>query len=163
MVLDLTLLRPFFTFRQTVCPLPSWAAAIVRLRGNGSTPTVGVGAYSEGLGDDLNKAIWSAIAEDPTLTADEVTRQYARYFFGTAHEDTWHAALRGLESNWEGTPDNANAVIPATLALLEKATAGGNPAPKDWRAQMYLKRGYGTFRPNFHRFDRLELDLRGHT
>ena len=49
-----------------------WASSIVRLRGNGSTPTVGVGAYSEGLGDDLNKAIWSAIAEDPSLTADEV-------------------------------------------------------------------------------------------
>ena len=24
-------------------------------------------------------------------------------------------------------------------------------------------RGYGTFRLNFHRFDRFELDLRGHT
>ena len=70
-----------------------------------------------------------------------MTRQYARFFFGAANEDTWHAALHGLESNWQGTPNHANTVIPATLALLEKATAGGNPPIKDWRAQMYLKRG----------------------
>ena len=41
-----------------VCPLPSWCEHIIRLRGNGSTPTAGVGAYSEGLGDDLNK-VWN--------------------------------------------------------------------------------------------------------
>ena len=26
-----------------------------------------------------------------------------------------------------------------------------------------VQQRYGTFRPNFHRFDRFELDLRGHT
>ena len=36
-------------------------------------------SYSEGLGDDLNKAIWSAIGQDPSLSAVNVTTQYARY------------------------------------------------------------------------------------
>jgi hypothetical protein len=35
--------------RQAVCPLPEWSAHIIRLRANGSTPTIGVGAYSEGV------------------------------------------------------------------------------------------------------------------
>lgn len=34
--------------RQTVCPLPEWSGHIISLRANGSTPTIGVGAYSEG-------------------------------------------------------------------------------------------------------------------
>ena len=45
--------------RQTVCPLPTLSAQIIRLRSNGSSPTVGAGVYTEGLGDDLNKAVWA--------------------------------------------------------------------------------------------------------
>ena len=122
--------------RQAVCPLPEWSAQILRLRANGSTPTIGVGAYSEGvfgcmhafyrqcmgmrvaaichcalvtrtagvvhffctgLGDDLNKIIWSSMAADPALSFRDVTAQYARYFFGAAHEALWVEALIGLE------------------------------------------------------------------
>ena len=35
--------------RQVVNPMPLMFERIVRLRGNGSTPTIGVGAYSEGV------------------------------------------------------------------------------------------------------------------
>lgn len=58
--------------RQGVCPLPQWSSRILSLRGNGSTPTVGVGAYSEGLGDDLNKAIWSAKVSLFDITSTEI-------------------------------------------------------------------------------------------
>lgn len=170
--------------RQTVCPLPQFSASIIRLRSNGSTPNVGVGAYSEGLGDDLNKVMWSAMAEDATLTPEEITAQYARYFFGAEKADVWVKALAGLERNWQGTPGSNNVAIPQTLALLEHAVLGATPPlnagggtagteaalignvptadtstaaaaarkratmewllanSTDWRAQMYLKRGY---------------------
>jgi hypothetical protein len=52
----------------------------------------GAGLYSEGLDDDLNKVVWSAIAEDPRLTAENVTRQYARYHWGAALQDVWTEA-----------------------------------------------------------------------
>ena len=125
--------------RQSCSPMPRWAANIVKLRGNGSTPTIGASLYSEGLDDDLNKVVWSAIAEDPRLTAENVTRQYARYHWGAALEDVWTEALLGLELGQQGMPGSGNTAIPHTLALLRKATNG---APTDWRAQMYLKRAF---------------------
>lgn len=128
--------------RQTTCPLPSWSASIVRLRSNGSTPTTGVGAYSEGLGDDLNKAIWSAMAEDPSLAVADVIAQYARYFFGASRESDWVEALAGLELNWRAPPRASNHAIATTLAALRRATAGVNlKTTANWRAAMYLKRG----------------------
>ena len=126
--------------RQACCPMPQWAARIVKLRGNGSTPSVGAGAYSEGLGDDLNKVIWSAIAQDPRLTAVDVTKQYARYHFGAATADVWTEALLSLEQNWLGMPGSTNTAIPHSLALLRNLTAASPNT--DWRAQMYLKRAY---------------------
>ena len=135
--------------RQAVCPLPSWTAHIVELRSNGSTPTVGVGAYSEGLGDDLNKMLWSALAQDASLSLDDAVLQYARFFFGAPAAAKWAAALKGLEANWKGSPGAANTVIPQTLAqiesLVETDSANCTPAKctrADWRAQMYLKRAY---------------------
>ena len=50
-----------------------------------------------GLGDDLNKMIWSAMAADPELSPQNITAQYARYFFGAANELLWSEALAGLE------------------------------------------------------------------
>eukprot|EP01043_Picozoa_sp_COSAG02_P004024 COSAG02_NODE_102_length_36716_cov_233.851025_4_plen_237_part_00 len=48
--------------RQTVCPLPEWSGHIVRLRANGSTPTIGVGAYSEGAPPDVRAHTMSHVA-----------------------------------------------------------------------------------------------------
>ena len=48
--------------------------------GNGA-PFLGVGAYSEGLNDDLNKAIWSAIAQHPASTVEDVVAQYPPHTF----------------------------------------------------------------------------------
>jgi hypothetical protein len=50
-----------------------------------------------GLGDDLNKIIWSSMAADPALSPRDITAQYARYFFGAANEALWVEALTGLE------------------------------------------------------------------
>jgi hypothetical protein len=135
--------------RQTVCPLPRWSARVIGLRSTGSTPTVGVGAYSEGLGDDLNKAVWSALAQDPSLSLRQVVVQYSRYFFGAGggasnETEEWADALFGLEENWVGSPGKMNAAIPRTLSLLQKLVEkpGAGTVSKDWRAQMYLKRAY---------------------
>ena len=81
------------------------------------------------------------MAEDPRLTAENITRQYARYFFGATREELWTQALAGLEDNWRGTPGRSNTAIPHTLELLLRAVEG-TPYTDDWRATMYLKRAY---------------------
>ena len=60
-----------------------YSAVNVRLNANGSSPTVGVGAYSEGVSDDLNKHVWSVLATEPHTSVEEAVRQYARYYFGS--------------------------------------------------------------------------------
>lgn len=87
-------------------------------RSNGSTPTVGVGAYSEGLNDDLNKAIWSGLALSPDLSVAELVAQYARYHFGAEAEAGMVAALFGLEQNWLGDIQTNSHVL-TTLASLQ--------------------------------------------
>ena len=46
------------------------------------TPTIGYSAYSEGLNGDFNKCLFSALTMEPGLSAENVTQQYARTFFG---------------------------------------------------------------------------------
>ena len=107
---------------------------------------MGFGAYSEGIGDDLNKVLWSAMGQDKRLGAAEVVAQYARYFFGADGAAAWEGVLWGLELNWGGvvrrseeggnssgkqqlrkggdtisSPGAANAAIPRTLRRVHEA------------------------------------------
>ena len=131
--------------RNPVIPMPRHAANIVRLNANGSSPTYGVGAYSEGLSDDLNKVVWSLLAAEPGTTTTDVVRQYARYHFGAEHEDAMATALFGLESNWASDPLDDSSSVLATLATLqhvENETAAAGALEGNWRLQSYLYRGY---------------------
>jgi hypothetical protein len=148
--------------RNPVVPLPRLTASLVQLRSNasygggvsggaGGSPIpegilVGFGAYSEGIGDDLNKVLWSAMGQDKRLGAAEVVAQYARYFFGADGAAAWEGVLWGLELNWGGvvrrseeggnssgkqqlrkggdtisSPGAANAAIPRTLRRVREA------------------------------------------
>lgn len=129
--------------RQAINPMARFAANIVRLRSNGSTPTAGVGAYSEGVHDDLNKCVWSAMAEDARLTVEEAVAQYARYFFGR-HAGAMAAALLQLEANWQGDILAGAEGIAATLQRLEavEAAASAGELATNWRLQSLLYRGY---------------------
>jgi hypothetical protein len=124
-------------------PMPLQHSSIVRLRSNGSTPTVGVGAYSEGLNDDLNKAIWSGLAQSSELSVHEVVSQYARYHFGADAEEAMVSALFGLEQNWLGDI-GSNEHVATTLLALQTVEAVSSAAElaSNWRLQMYLYRGY---------------------
>ena len=151
--------------RQVVNPRPAFFARLVRDRSNGSTPTRGVGAYSEGLNDDLNKALVSRMAEDASVTMHQALHEYARYFFGADAEADAVDALLGLEKNWQGRArENVDQVM-NTLASLESAAhksinvqtslsqnasrtiAQGhsdqimNHSQLSWRMAMYLRRG----------------------
>ena len=131
--------------RQVVNPMPMFFSQVVKERSNGTTPTVGVGAYSEGLNDDLNKVVWSAMGEDKSVSVDDVVHQYARYFFGADAEENMVNALFGLEQNWANGQAHLNgAQIEKTLEHLESAAEKvfGSIGPSyNWRMAMYLRRG----------------------
>eukprot|EP00911_Craspedida_sp_UC1_P002835 UC1_evm1s2078 len=131
--------------RQAINPMPQFSAHIVRLRSNGSTPTVGVGAYSEGVHDDLNKCIWSAMAQDNSLSVQDVVAQYARYHFGK-HAEQMKVALLSLEQNWVGANGDlaANTGVLSTLSLLQQveAAVSAREMEENWRLQTALYRGY---------------------
>ena len=129
--------------REAINPMPMMTDRIVRLRGNGSAPTFGVGAYSEGVSDDLNRALWSAIAQNPKDNVSEIVFRYARYHFAPAAAPSMARALFGLEQNWFGDiATNQN--IATTLQDLQTAERLTPPSQRstNWRLQMYLYRGY---------------------
>ena len=130
--------------RQGVMPLPNFEAHLIELRDNAtrteySDTYIGFGAYSEGLGDDMNKCLWSAMGQDRRLSLEDALLQYSAFFFGDDQASAWVSILHGLEQNWIGQPGRSNDAIPGTLAQLEAAVLSDET---DWRSVMYLKRGY---------------------
>ena len=129
--------------RQVVNPRPAFYARVLEDRSNGSSATVGVGAYSEGLNDDLNKVIFSRMGEDSSVTMMQTVREYARYFFGAEAEDDAVAGLLGLEMNWQGRTRDTEERVASTLASLEAAAQKSlfmTPEGLGWRMTMYLRR-----------------------
>lgn len=134
--------------RECVNPAPKRFAEIIKLRANGSTPTVGYAAYSEGLSDDYNKMLWSATTLEPSLSVDALTAQYVRTFLGAGNEKAGVAGLFGLESNWAGALSSNPAVL-QTLAHWESIAGGVQkhgvvpplaPQPSSWRLDMHYYR-----------------------
>ena len=126
--------------------------------------------FSEGLNDDYNKALWSALTLEPGpyqrnhgsaacclpqpqslsclcqlaslicccdraatgLSVQNLTRQYARTFFGAENEEQATRGLLGLEQNWIGEAANNGAVA----TTLEAWRVVKLDAPS-WRRDMY--------------------------
>ncbi|NLH98477.1 MAG: hypothetical protein GX446_03190 [Chthonomonadales bacterium] len=104
--------------------------------------TVGAITYSDGVTDDLNKVMWSAVLWDPKREAGDVLAEYARFFFGSRAAPDAVRGIRGLEANWRG-PVLKNRGIERTFELwarLEKSYP--NLARGNWRFQMALLRAY---------------------
>jgi hypothetical protein len=104
--------------------------------------SVGFNTYSDGVNDDVNKVIWTAMGWDPGSDAKSVLSEYGRYFVGEDLGDGVAEGLLALERNWEG-PLLTNRRVKKTLAhwqSLEKAADGD--ALDSWRFQMGLFRAY---------------------
>ena len=98
--------------------------------------------YSEGVNDDLNKFVWSALGWDPETPLDDILREYGKVFFGAAEADAVAQGLKMLEQNWRG-PIAENTAIASTLEHWKGiAERGKNATRPNWRLQMYLIRAY---------------------
>ena len=100
--------------------------------------------YSEGVNDDVNKFIWTALGWSPNADPMEILRQYARYFLGEQgfSADDFARGLMSLERNWTG-PLAANTSVDATLREFQRIQAEATPAQvANWRFQEVLYRAY---------------------
>ena len=108
--------------------------------------TVGFLTYSDGVHDDVNKAVWSQLGWDPDQSLREILADYARFFLSSAHADQLADLLLALERNWNGpleTNGSVGAVASRWHTFMEemKECASDQPAP-NWRQLMFPLRAY---------------------
>jgi hypothetical protein len=124
--------------RECVNPRPHFFARVVR---DTMPYTQGFISYSDGVHDDLNKVVWSALAWDRSADLNTVLTEYVRLFFGPEVVDGATAGIFALERNWDG-PLATNGGVDATFVLwrgLEEQVPG---LKANWRWQTFLLRAY---------------------
>lgn len=101
--------------------------------------TVGSVSYSEGITDDVNKAVWADMDFFPDCDLRTSLLDYARLFFFGADEEKLADGILDLEMNWEGDPAE-NHGIDSTLALFESLSAEYDFLNENWRFLQLLMR-----------------------
>lgn len=94
--------------------------------------TTGSISYSDGVNDDVNKAVWSRRGWDPSESVIEILEDYTRLFFGPEVASEAAAGLLALERNWQG-PLATNGGVDATLALWRALDARAPDLADNWR------------------------------
>lgn len=93
---------------------------------------VGSVSYSEGITDDINKAVWAALDFDSSTPVREILEDYSRLFFPGADFTKAADAIFGLEMNWEGAPEE-NPCIESTLRAWEEIGDETPTLKNNWR------------------------------
>ena len=96
-------------------------------------------SYSDGVHDDVNKTIWSAMSWDPRTPVRDVLVDYARVFFQPALSQEAGDGILALEDNWHG-PLVDNGAVEATLLMWQQLEHQAPRLEGNWRWQMCLLR-----------------------
>lgn len=96
-------------------------------------------SYSDGVHDDVNKTVYSALSWDPTLTVREILIDYARAYFRPQIAAEAADAILALERNWHG-PLVDNGAVEATLLEWQKLESKAPELSNNWRWHMCLLR-----------------------
>ena len=88
--------------RESVNPRPVELRTLHRIF---SPYTIGSVSYSEGVHDDVNKAVWSALEFNANTPLREIILDYARYFMYGADEEKIADLILLLEKNWQTAPE----------------------------------------------------------
>lgn len=122
--------------REAVNPRPAEFAAIH----NRYAPySDGFISYSDGVHDDINKTVFSALGWDPGLAVRDILIDYARVYFQPTIAVEAADAILALERNWHGSLVDNGAVEPTLLAWRELERKAPQLAG-NWRWQMCLLR-----------------------
>ena len=130
---------PAFNFtlgREAINPRPYHYAAIYRA----IDPYIdGFISYSDGVHDDVNKIIWTALGWNRHANERDVLKEYSNYFFGSRLADVAADGILALEKNWQG-PIASNGSITATYELWSSLEKNNPSLDNNWRWQMNLLR-----------------------
>jgi hypothetical protein len=133
--------------REAVNPRPTEFAAIHQ-RTAGYTD--GFISYSDGVHDDVNKTVWSALSWDPNTDVRDILIDYARAYFTPAVAQAAADGILALERNWRG-PLVANGAVEGTLLAWQNMEKQAPELVSNWRWQMCL------LRANYDAYDRRRL------
>ena len=125
--------------REVINPRPVDQARIFRLFNDYA---VGFLTYSEGVNDDVNKFVWSALGWDPETDLVGTLRDYARWHMSPEHADALAQGILDLERNWRG-PLLVNEGVDQTLLRFRAIERTDSPQLlANWRFQSLLYRAY---------------------
>lgn len=122
--------------RECINPRPRFYAEVIRAFGR---YTCGFISYSDGVHDDVNKAVWSRLGMRQDEEVQTVLEDYARFFFGPAQAGEIAAGILALEENWNG-PLAEHRGVEETLARWNALEAAVPRLGSQWRGQMLLLR-----------------------
>lgn len=122
--------------REAVNPRPVEYAAI---HNRYAAISDGFISYSDGVHDDVNKVVWSALGWDAGRDPREIVIEYCRVFFAPALAEEMADAILALERNWRGSLA-ANGGVEATLRWWRDLEARTPELAGNWRWQMCLLR-----------------------
>lgn len=96
-------------------------------------------SYSDGVHDDINKTVWSALAWEPSMAVRDILVEYARVFWHPSIAEDAADSILALEKNWQG-PLADNGAVEGTLLGWRELERKAPQLAGDWRWQMCLLR-----------------------
>jgi len=125
--------------REPFAPRPRDAARIHNLYDKYADGFV---TYSDGIGDDVNKVVWTALGWDPDRKLDDILLDYARFFFGWDIAERVRDGILGLEDAFTG-PLAENAHVEKTFVLWKSLEDSADKSLlANWRFQSCVMRAY---------------------
>ena len=115
--------------RESVNPRPTELRTLHRIF---SQYTIGSVSYSEGVHDDVNKAIWSALDWNKNADLREILLDYARFFMYGADPEKIADAILLLERNWQGDPVE-NPCIDLSFTIFTELKNDYSILSENWR------------------------------
>ena len=98
--------------------------------------------YSDGVGDDVNKFVWTALGWNPDRALDDIMLDYSRFFFGWDIADKVQEGIYRLEEHFTGSLAE-NDDVEETFALWKSLEDNADDALlNNWRFQECLLRAY---------------------
>ena len=122
--------------RESVNPRPTELRTLYRIF---APYTIGSVSYSEGVHDDLNKAVWSAFEWDCNTDLREAVLDYVRYFMYGTDEEKITDCIFLLEKNWQGAPEE-NPCIDTSYRMFCELLKDYPELSENWRfLQLYFR------------------------
>lgn len=122
--------------RESVNPRP---LELKRLHGETCGFVDGNCSYSEGVNDDVNKVVWSALDFNPGEDVREILCDYSRLFFPGVNPGKGADAILALEQSWYGDPAE-NCMPDYALSCIESLQKENNMLEGNWRYRLLLFR-----------------------